>query len=209
MNSSNDSPKQTKSKTDRKPAGVREKELIAKEAKELKILSDSEDGKNISINHIVFAHLIAEEGYNFHDAYVRAFKPGPDIEPTSVSTMASRAAKKTADLVKKIRIDNASELLALDERKMRALNSREGIADMTILLHHMFCDPDRDDKTRLRSMELYGKLKSVDAFSTSSSTTNNNLVLNGIDTTKPVSEVKLELMNSLKNMLLMKQPSRP
>ena len=184
-------------------APVREKNSLVEDYNELKSVAD-EDSQGLKAKEIVFCRLIAEGGYTQNQAYIEAFQPSALVKDVSIIQMACRLARKPSveHEINRIKTDIQEEAMSRQSKLMFALDGRKVAERMSIELYSIMTSASTDSKTKLRALELLGKMRHVDAFV--SSTSINTQIVNGnlgIDTNAPVSEAKKNLLSNVTKLI--------
>ena len=182
---------------------IKEKKSMIEDYKELSKVAE-EDSKDLKSKELVFCRLIAEGGFTQGQAYIEAFKPHESVKDRSIVEMACRIANKPTvqHEIDRIKTEIQEEALSRQSRLMFALDGRKVAERMSIELYALSTSANIDAKTKLRALELLGKMRHVDAFV--SSTSINNQIVNGnlgMDTSAPVGEAKKNLLSSVTKLI--------
>ncbi len=185
-------------------APVKEKKSLIEDYEELKKVADA-DADGLKPKEAVFCRLIAEGGYAQKHAYIEAFQPDKNkVSDRSIIEISSRLANKPSiqHEIQRIKTEIMEESMSRQNRLMFALDGRKVAERMSIELYAMTTSADIDPKTKLRAIELLGKMRHVDAFV--SSTSVNTQIVNGnlgIDTNATASEAKKTFAASIQKRI--------
>lgn len=123
----------------------------------------------LTVRELVFARLIAEEGYNQSDAYREAAEPSEDAKPESINQIACRWSKRprVQAEIERIKRTLEEDKLRKEERLAVALDGQKARDRMAVELYFM-ATSDIAPLLKLKAWEMLGKMKHVDAFQKSS-----------------------------------------
>ena len=118
----------------------------------------------LQVREMVFATLVAEEGYCYTDAYKEAYQPETTLVE-SIQQMASRIANRPRVKAEIARIKNrlAEEEMSKEQRLAIVLNGA-AVRDRMALELYAIATSEEDAKTRMKAWEMIGNLEHVDAF---------------------------------------------
>lgn len=193
-----------------KPTAAESRRLL-EQAKEIERIINSYDQEKgaIKAKEMVFANLVAAEGFTLTDAYIQAYNPGEDVKDKSVCEMASRLSRKpvVAAEIESIKCKLAEEAMAKEGRLISALDGKKVSERIAIELYAIATSPSTDSKLKLSALKTLGEMRHVDCF-TSSTSVNTNIVNGslGIDNSAPVSEARNMLASNVKKLLAARQP---
>ena len=189
------------------PAIIKDKDSLIKQARDLAELSAIDNESGLKPKQLHFCQLIAQGGFDQKEAYIEAYNPNPDkVTDRSIIDMSSRLARKpeVKHEIDSIRTKLKEESMCRQERLMYALDARRGNERILLELYAIIVSESSAMKDKLRAIELYGKTKTIDAFTNSTSINNSSNVINGnlgIDTHGTVSAAKEMLLGSVMKML--------
>jgi hypothetical protein len=185
-------------------APVKEAKSLIDEAKELSRIADK-DKEGFSAKEATFCRLIAEGGFSQKQAYIEAFQPSSDVKDRSIVEMSCRIANKPAvkHEIERIQTDLKEEALQRQTKLMFALSSKHATERIAIELYSLGTSATVDAKTKIRSLELLGRMKHIDCFASSTSVLSNNVITGnlGVNTNLPALEAKTDLLNNITKLI--------